>query len=247
MVFTSSLVDRIFIRKNEVGGRDYKGGKVPLARCLNCKGRIRVLPREILPYKHFSLLIIEEHCRAYLQPGPDSPGLRKAVKGPADTYPHYTTLYRWTQGLGERVLDRFHTPPSEAMASELWFPSSALVAESAKIINPEVREQWRNSFDIPLWKYHSSRRHDQLQACARLFNAADLLFPNDPFPLNVWEGQIIQNFNVAGWWFPSDYNCTTFQLSTVDSSPVRYAVTLKTPKKEINYGSRPPPDCLVQV
>ena len=245
LVFTSSLVDRIFIRKIVGGGRDYQGVQIPLAICHNCKSRLRVLPREILPYKHFSLPIIEEHCRLYLQPDPDSPGLRKAVEGPADTYPHYTTLYRWIEGLGERILDRFHTPPSKAIASELWFPSSALVAESAKIKTPEVREQWRNSFDIPSWKYHSSRRHDQLQACARLFNSADLLFPDNPFPLTVWEGWIIENFNVAGWWFPSGYNCTTFQLSTVDSSPVRYAATRKTAKKEMNYGSRSPPDGLV--
>jgi len=245
LVFTSSWVDRIIIQKKEGGGREYKRVKVPLASCRNCKARLRVLPREILPYKHFSLLIIEEHCRAYLQQGPDSPGLRKAVEGPTDTYPHYTTLYQWTKGIGERVLDRFHPIPSEAIVSELWFPASALVAESAKRINPEIRDQWNDSFDIPSWKYRSSRRHDQLQACARFFGAADLLFPDEPHPLTAWEGKIIEYFNVAGWWFPSDYNCTTFQLSTGDSSPVMYAATFKTLKKEMNYGSRSPPNGLV--
>jgi hypothetical protein len=245
LVFTSSWVNRIIIRKKEDGGRDYQGGKVPLAGCRNCKGRFRVLSREILPYKHFSLLIIEEHCRAYLQPDPGSPGLRKAVEGPIDTYPHYTTLYRWIEGLGERVLDRFQPETQKGLLSELWLPSSALVSESAKRINPMARDRWRQSHEIPSWKYRSSRRHDQLQACARLLDVADLLFPNAPHPLAAWQGKIIEYFNVAGWWFPSGYNCTTFQLSTGGSYPVRYAATLKPRKKEVNHGSRSPPDGLV--
>jgi hypothetical protein len=180
-----------------------------------------------------------------MQLDPDGSGLRTYVDSRSGISPDHSTLHRWTVGIGERVLDRLQPEDHKTPFSKLWFPSSALVAESAKIINPKVREQWRNSFDIPSWKYRSARRHDQLQACARLFNSADLLFPDAPFPLTVWEGQIIENFNVAGWWFPAAYNCTTFQLSTVDSSPVRYAATLKTSKKEINHGSRSPPDGLV--
>ncbi|MFH1037810.1 MAG: hypothetical protein V1789_03960, partial [PVC group bacterium] len=107
--------------------------------------------------------------------------------------------------MGERVLDRFQPGAKKASFSELWLPSSALVSESAKKINPAIRDRWNRSFKIPAWKYHSSRRRDQLQACARLFDCASFLFPEEPHPLTVWQGKIIEYFHVAGWWFPTGY------------------------------------------
>jgi len=243
LFFTSSWVLRGIIWYGKDGILIFEKIKIPLVICRGCKGRFRVLPEEILPYKHFSLPAIEDICGGYVQP--NAPGFRKSVDSISGVHPHYSTVHRWTEGLGERVLDRFQPGAQKTPFPKLWLPSSALVAESAKRINPGVQDRWRQSHEIPCWKYHSSRRHDQLQACARLFDVAGFLFPNKLHPLTAWQGKIIEYCNVAGWWFPSDYNCMTFQLSTVDSSPVRYAATLKTSKKEMNHGSRSPPDGLV--
>jgi len=245
LFFTSSWVLRGIIWHEKNGILIFEKIKIPLTICRECRGRFRVLPEEILPYKHFSLPAIEDICAGYMQLDPDGSGLRTYVDSRSGISPDHSTLHRWTVGIGERVLDRLQPEDHKTPFSKLWFPSSALVAESAKIINPKVREQWRNSFDIPSWKYRSARRHDQLQACARLFSSANLLFPDDSFPLTMWEGQIIQNFNVAGWWFPSGFNCTGLQHARTTPNSVNSSFVSKIPKKEVNYGSRSPPDGLV--
>ena len=243
--FTSSWVARGIIWYGKDGTLIFEEIKIPLALCQGCKGRFRVLPEEILPYKHFSLPAIEDICQGYVQPDPDAPGFRKYVDSISGVHPHYSTVHRWTEGLGERVLDRFQPGSQKAPFFELWLPSSVLVSESAKRINPGVRGQWRQSHEIPSWKYHSSRRHDQLQACARLFDVAGFLFPNELHPLTTWQGQIIEYLHVAGWWFPTVYNCTGLQHAKATPDEVISSLISKTPKKEVNHGSRSPPDGLV--
>ena len=247
LYFTSSWVLRGIIWYEKNGILIFEKIKIPLAACHGCKGRFRVLPEEILPYKHFSLPAIEDICGGYVQPDPDGPGLRKHIESISGIHPDHSTVHRWTAGMGERVLDRFHPVPPEALVPELRLPSSALVAESAKRINPIARDRWHQSHEIPSWKYHSLRRHDQLQACARLFDIAGSLFPNELHPLTTWEGKIIEYCNVAGWWFPTGYNCTGLQHAKATPEVVVSFLISKTPKKEINHGSRPPPDGLVQV
>ena len=245
LFFTSSWVLRGIIWYANAGKLIFEEIKIPLVICHGCKGRFRVLPEEILPYKHFSLPAIEDICGGYVQPDPDDPGLRKYVDSISGVHPHYSTVHRWTEGLGERVLDRLQPGSQKTPFPELWLPSSALVSESAKRNNPGVLTQWRQSHEIPSWKYHSSRRHDQLQACARLFDVAGFLFPNELHPLTTWQGQIIEHFNVAGWWFPTGYNRTGLQHAKATPDEVISFLISKTSKKETNHGSRSPPDGLV--
>jgi len=245
LFFTSSWVLRGIIWYGKYGILIFEKIKIPLVICHGCKGRFRVLPEEILPYKHFSLPAIEDICRGYVQPDPDDPGLRKYVDCISGVHPHSSTVHRWTEGLGERVLDRFQPGSQKVSSSKLWLPSSALVSESAKRINPGALDRWRQSHEIPSWKYHSSRRHDQLQACARLFDVAGFFFPNELHPLTAWQGEIIEYFNVAGWWFPTGYNCTGLQHAKAIPDEVISFLISKTSKKEMNHGSRSPPDGLV--
>jgi len=247
LVFTGSRVARNIIWYGKDGKLVYEEIKVPLACCRNCPGRFRVLPVEIAPRKTFSLPIIEDACRAYVQPDPDGPGLRKAVEGLAGISPNYTTLYRWMEGLGERVLDRLQTGGKKASFPEPWLSTAALISESAKRLNPDIQKRWNRSPKIPSWKYHSSRRRDQLQACARLLDCASFLFPDEPHPLTAWQGKIIEYFHVAGWWFPTGYPCTAIQLSPGRPDGLRYPATLKRRKKEANHGPRSPPDGLFSV
>jgi len=245
LFFTSSWVLRGIIWYGKDGKLIFEKIKIPLVLCQGCKGRFRVLSEEILPYKHFSLPAIGGISRGYIQPDPDDPGLRKYVDSISGVHPDYSTVHRWTEGLGERVLDRFQPGTEKAPFSELWLPSSALVAESAKRINPGAQDRWRQSHEIPSWKYHSSRRHDQLQACARVLDVADFLFPNELHPLTAWQGKIIEYLHVAGWWFPTGYNCTGLQHAKATSDEVISFFNLKTRKKEVNHGSRSSPDGLV--
>ncbi|MDP8214675.1 MAG: hypothetical protein RAO92_05845 [Candidatus Euphemobacter frigidus] len=100
LFFTSTWVARGIIWYGKDGRRIYQEIKVPEAGCRECGGRFRVLSEEILPYKLFSLPVIEDLCRTYVQPDPYGPGLRKVVEGPVEVSPNYSTLHRWTEGLG---------------------------------------------------------------------------------------------------------------------------------------------------
>jgi len=64
-------------------------------------------------------------------------------------------------------------------------------------------------------------------------------------PLTAWQGEIIEYFNVAGWWFPTGYNCTGLQHAKAIPDEVISFLISKTSKKEMNHGSRSPPDGLV--
>ncbi len=92
--FTSTWVARGIIWYGKDGKLVYEEIKVPLARCRNCRGHFHVLPEEILPYKLFSLPVIEDLCRTYVQPNPDGPGLRKFVDRLSEDHPDYSTVHR---------------------------------------------------------------------------------------------------------------------------------------------------------
>ena len=81
--------------------------RVVLARCSRCGARVRVLPRELLAFKSFSLPVIERLCGRYIDPDPQGPGLRRTVRPMGKYAPAHSTLWRWLAGLGERGLDRW--------------------------------------------------------------------------------------------------------------------------------------------
>ncbi|MFH1037084.1 MAG: hypothetical protein V1789_00250 [PVC group bacterium] len=211
------------------------------------------MPVEILPYKRFSLPLIEKYCRIYVTPDPDGSSLRGTVDGPPDNgpRPHYTTLHRWLAFLGERVLDRLELSFQSSRGSVPrssspipWLPTSALISESAKRLRTGIKRRWNRPVIIPVWKYKSPRRREQLQACARLLSTASDLFPDDPHSLTAWEGKIIEYLNVAGWWFPNGYACTAKRQDYVRPDGLRCLPTLKQRKNEVNHGPRSPPDGL---
>ena len=42
---------------------------IALARCPRCRGRFRVLPCDVLPYKHYSVSVIVHLVGSYTAPG----------------------------------------------------------------------------------------------------------------------------------------------------------------------------------
>jgi hypothetical protein len=255
LVFTGNWVNRVIVwpEASDLNKNKDETIKIVLARCLDCQGRFRVLPAEILPYKRFSLPLIEKYCRIYFTPELDGPDLRKTVAGPPGNYPrpHYTTLHRWLTFLGERILDRLPLSSQSSRGSAPrfsfpipWLPTSALISESAKRLQTGIKRWWNHPVKIPSWKYKSPRRREQLQACARLLATASHLFPDDPHPLTAWEGKIIEYLNVAGWWFPSGYACTAKRHDHGRPDVLECPANLKKREKEVNHGPRSPPDGL---
>lgn len=249
------------------GSLHYGREAVPIARCAACRGRFRVLPVELLPYKVYSLAVIETAVGRYTGSCAAGTGLRKVVARFGPGHPHFSILHGWLGGLGERILHRApHRPgmaPKHASrrktsssplgrlgalsAVEGSLPTSALVAESAKRLTADLNSLWHRRFPIARWKYKSEHRRDQLEACARVMAAARSLFPRGPHPLTAWQGWLIDRLHVTGWTFFSRARCTPIQLTPPPESLIRSSASPDRRKGGSRHGPRSPPDRMVEI
>ena len=233
LVFTGAFVPRGIIRSEGEKGCHYEKTRVPFCKCLGCGSRFRVLSREMLPYKQYSLPVIETACRLSFE---DNRGPRKAAAMMEGDAPHWTSIYHWQGDLGERALDG-----TQAIGT-VHVPASALVAESAKRLDPGLNEQWRQPVNVPADPRRNPRRQEQLEACLRVLLAASFLFKATFHSLTSWSAWLTGHFHVFAWSFPSWKTCTTFQI------PITTGVLLPSPGKEKKSGeeqdhdSRSPPD-----
>lgn len=221
----------------------FKATPVPMVRCRNCKKRFRVLSRELLPKKTFTLPVIEKGCGEYLKPG--GPALRPVVNEMGEYRPAHSTLHRWLGGLGERGLDR-----SKRMMKGVIHgaPTTAAVAqESAKRLGQNVRRVWNKRFEIAERKYKSQKRREQLEACARVFAVAHHLFPGSRHPLSEWQGWLFVHFHVAAWVFPTGPGCTGMQHAVARQDRVKSPSRLKREKRQASHGPRSPPGSGLEV
>jgi hypothetical protein len=246
LVFTGSWVERGVVVRGESGGLDPQDWRLPLARCKRCRARLRVLPRELLAFKSFSLPVIEHLCGRYVDPDPQGPGLRRTVRPMGKYAPAHSTLWRWLAGLGERALDRRPNGRHGAgvrapRACGRLPPVCALIAESAKRLGQRLHSVWQRHFKLPDWKYKSERRREQLEGCARVLASARQLFPNRPHPLCEWHGWLIERFHVAAWAFPTGMPCTPLELTPSGSDALRSAANSKPRKKGRCHEARSPP------
>jgi hypothetical protein len=227
------------VLRDEDGALDPQALWLPLARCADCKARIRVLPRELVPFKSFSLPVIEEACRRYLDPDPNGPGLRRTVRSMGKYASVHSTLWRWLAGLGERALD--HGAVQKVPAYRRLPPACSLIAESDKRLGRGLGKFWQRHFTIPWWKYKSQKRREQLEACARVLAAARHLFAEPLHPLSEWHGRLIGWLHVAAWAFPTGIPCTDMQLTPSGSGAVRSASNPKRAKGARCHAARSPP------
>ena len=239
LIYTGRSVDRGAVMRGKEGQLEPQVMRLPLARCADCKARIRVLPRELLPFKSFCLPVIERACLDYVDSDPQGPGLRRTVKRMGKYAPAHSTLWRWLEGLGERALDRGAVRAVRAYAT--LPPAAALVAESAKRIGKGLRRVWERRFHIPSWKYLSEKRREQLEGCARVLESARRLFLDRPDALCEWHGWLIGRFHVAAWAFPTGMACTQLQLPPLESGAIRSAAKSKPAKGAHCHEARSPP------
>ncbi len=246
LTFVGCWVKRGAVLLDGRGKTKHECLRVPLARCSVCNRSARVLSAELLPGRTFGLPVIEKAARSYVSSDPTGPGLRKVVKGLGAHAPCYSTLHRWLDGLGERALDRQPRKPSPPEPSDPDTPpppptTAAMVAESARRIDPELPVAWARSFSIPSWKYHTEKRRDQLEACARVLFAARHLFPDASSALLVWHLQLIELFGVTAWCFPTGFSCTPMQLRPQRTPEVGSPTRSRPRRGDTHHGPRPPP------
>jgi hypothetical protein len=206
------FVKRYCVLFGPAGVALYQESPVPLTLCEQCKGRFRVLPVEFLPFKTYSLPIIETACNHY---GKSEDGLRKTVNTIAGVAPHYSTLHGWLGGIGERALDKVQLQNDKAAIGQPSLPpTSTLVAETAKRKDLDLINRWNKTTpSIASWKFQSLFRKELLQSCLKLLWIAVLLFQNSAYPLTTWQHWLMPLFYVHGWLFPSRNLLTPIQLT----------------------------------
>ena len=129
---TNSTVDRTaFILEKDDYGIDTvvdRKVKIALVKCPICKCRHRLLPADILPYKRYSLPVIELAVSLYNR---GDLSLRQVAWDQlyGERTPEHTTLHGWTEGLGAYCLGRtvgevaFSVPATRILAElEIRFP-----------------------------------------------------------------------------------------------------------------------------
>ena len=231
--YTSRRIERgsLWPGKGEIEDRNTP---VPECRCAFCRRRFRVLPTEIVPFKSYILAVIETACSAYV--APESQSLKRTVDLMGKGHPDRTTLHGWLGGLGARALGRLDRQRN--------LPVSALIGESTQRLSSRVSTWWTRRYDIAPAKYRSSRRREQLEACARLFDASRRIFPKQAYPWCAWEKWLQIQFHVPIWSFPSRFRYTAIQQHAPSGPQVMSRACKKnrrSRRKGKRYDTRSPP------
>jgi len=201
---TNSSVDRsLFIFEKDDEGIDTvvkDMARIVLVRCPICKGRFRLLPADILPYKLYSLPVIERSVSLYNR---GDLSLRHVAWGLLDgeRTPQYTTLHSWTQGLGAWWLGR---PIGEAA---FCIPATRIQAEL------EIRHPQMCSLHCqPVWinpdRYRSQGRRERLEACKQFEIVGTLIASENPWNFAELNCLIVSWGNSFGLGFKTGINCT---------------------------------------
>ncbi len=178
---------------------------IALAHCRRCRGRPRVLPSDVLPYKHYSVSVIAALAGAYTAAG-WAESLRTVVwELLGERTPAHTTLHGWTEGLGAHALG---LPAGEFAGEAEGCPFSRVLAES-EARTPAVRALWASEIEVAPCRYRTEGRHERLSALARVLAVAHTV-SNTPGPgaLAAWRGLIMRWSGSFGLRFPSRISCT---------------------------------------
>lgn len=141
--------------------------EIAVARCLDCGGRWRVLPSDVLPRKWYSLAVIGHQVARY---STWRWSLRVVAwtllgQGEVDRIPAHTTLHAWTEGLGAYALGRRagEVPAGGPMARLL---------EETEARRPQVAAERRKTRDVDPRRYRSESRRERLVAVAMVVAVA---------------------------------------------------------------------------
>lgn len=129
-----------------------------LARCPCCGTRRRVLPYDVLPYKHYSLPVIAEQVTSYAKGGSSLREVAWDLLG--EPAPSYKTIHGWTEGLGAHALGL----PGGDLGG---LPFAGVVSE-AEARTPAAREVRQAFSAVDERRYRSEPRRERLAAVAQV-------------------------------------------------------------------------------
>lgn len=179
LVLTSTRVRRSVVLRTVTAGQMPLArvvASMAMARCLQCRHRVRVLPADVLPRKVFSLPVVEGCCDAYLQGG----SLRKAVQSLGSGAPAHSTVHGWTDGLGAHALMR---PGADAVPDA---PCGVLLSET-KARHRDIGTIIENSTAVDPRQHRSEGRGERIGAVGALLAIAMVVTGlQKPETLTAW-------------------------------------------------------------
>jgi len=185
--------------------------KIVLVKCPICKSRFRLLPAEIVPYKPYSLPVIELSVRLYNRGDLSLRHITWDLLYGEQT-PAHTTLHAWTEGLGAWWLGQtigevaFSVPASRVQAElEIRYPQMGSCHLKPVCINPQ--------------RYRSQVRKERLEACKRFEIACSFSTSQNTCNFVEINRLIVTWGNVFGLGFKTGICCTAFEH--IDSRNVR--------------------------
>ena len=178
---------------------------IALVAC-TCGKRVRMLPSDVLPLKHYGLAIVAELCQAHVV---EDQSLRDGVlKKFIGQTPAHATLHAWTEGLGAFALGRQGSTHAGAA------PFSAILAETTKRW-PLIATEAATTPPINPDRYRSEERRERLVAVASVlaiasaFMTATIHSPQlDTPPLCAWRQAAITFGLMAPFSFQTGWRCT---------------------------------------
>ncbi len=235
---TNSTVDRtaFILEKDDYGIDTVVEGKVKIAlvRCPICKSRYRVLPADILPYKLYTLPVIELALSLYNR---GELSLRQVtwVQLYGERTPEHTTLHGWTEGLGAWCLGR--------TVGEVAFsvPATRILAEL------EIRfSQVKSLHSIPVWinpqRYRSQGRLERLQACKRFEIISTMLEVKNTCKFVELNRLIVSWGNSFGLGFATGICCTAIEHIVLSDMRAWLKIATKEQLPCPIHGRSPPGD-----
>jgi len=189
LALTQTRVRRGMVQRTSEPGRrpvlERIKATIALASCRRCRGRVRVLPADVLARKIFALPVVEACCADYLEDG----SLRRTVSSMGANAPAASTLHGWSAGLGAHVLMR---PGADIDPDARFAPLLANTTQRERRVHavddiPEPNPQ----------RHRGEIRREQLGALNRLLAIAMLVtcIPT-PGTLTAWR-QVAHRWSVT--------------------------------------------------
>ena len=208
--------------------------KIALVKCPICKSRYRVLPADIVPYKLYSLPVIELAISLYNR---GDLSLRQVAWDQlyGEHTPEHTTLHGWTEGLGAWWLGRtigevaFSVPATRIQAElEIRFSQVKSLHSIPVRINPR--------------RYRSQGRCERLQACKRFEIISTTLDSQNTWKWCELNRLIIIWGNWFGLGFKTGICCTPIEHSVSTDMRLWLKISKKEPLSCPIHGRSPPGD-----
>ena len=189
---------------------------IALARCARCGRRVRVLPCDVLAYKHYSVLVIGHLVSTYTEGG-WTQSLRSAAWGLlGERTPSHTTLHGWSEGLGAHALGLALGTFDGAAGG--WAFSRVLAESAARY--PQLGARWGAEVWVAPVRYRSDARRERLAAVVRVVAVAATVGEHPGGEgWARWSGLIVRWSGSFGLRFPSRLWCTRIEHVARDSRP----------------------------